>query len=150
MLAALECREPDYVPCCFSAFSILQQRCADEREFVDRQLAMGLDVVVEVGFPPVRHGPQVRTVETCEDSAGERYPVLRDATPASALRVGEKTPTGLGGHPALRHSPFPRAQALIALGDPWMLPAYWSADGRRRLTAGSNAVQSGAGCRTIS
>jgi len=95
MLLALECREPDYVPCCFSAFSALRERCADQREFLDRQLAMGLDVAAEVGFPPVRHDPEVRIVETSEEKADERYPVLRKEyhTPAGVLRVEvRKTP----------------------------------------------------------
>ena len=85
MLAALDGREPDYVPCCFSAFQILSQRCTDQREFVDRQLGMGLDVVLQVSTPPPRHDPCVEIREWIEHE--EPYPVLhkRYDTPAGQL-----------------------------------------------------------------
>ncbi|MDP6779851.1 MAG: uroporphyrinogen decarboxylase family protein [Candidatus Latescibacteria bacterium] len=85
MLAALDCREPDRVPCCFSAFQILNQRCADQSEFVDRQLEMGLDVVVQVSTPPPRHHPRVEISESIEDATP--YPILhkRYSTPAGIL-----------------------------------------------------------------
>ena len=85
MLAALDCRESDYVPCCFSAFQILNQRCTDQREFVDRRLEMGLDVVLQVSTPPPRHDPRVETHEWVEH--GEPYPILhkRYDTPAGSL-----------------------------------------------------------------
>jgi hypothetical protein len=95
MLAALDCREPDHVPCCFSAFQILRERCADQAEFLDRQLEMGLDVVVEMPSPPVRHDPAARIEETVVDDPGEGYPVLRRdyITPAGSLRAEvTKTP----------------------------------------------------------
>jgi hypothetical protein len=89
MLAALDCREPNYVPCCFSAFQILRHRCADQAEFLDRQLEMGLDVVVDVPSPPLRHDPRVRIEETVLDDPGESHPVLRKEyiTPAGSLRA---------------------------------------------------------------
>lgn len=89
MLAALDCKEPDYVPCCFSAFQILQRKCADERDFVERQLAMGLDVAVQVPTPPVRHDPRVRIEERREEEAGGPYPILHKdyRTPAGDLHV---------------------------------------------------------------
>lgn len=55
MLAALSFEEPDYVPCCFSEFISLRNKCTGQQEFVDRQLEMGLDVVVDIEDPPVRH-----------------------------------------------------------------------------------------------
>ena len=118
MLAALDCREPDHVPCCFSAFSILRQRCADEHEFLDRQLAMGLDVAVQVGFPAVRHDAQVRIVETSEEMAGAPYPVLRKEyhTPAGVLRVEvKKTPDWPWGDqvPLFEDFLIPRARKLL-------------------------------------
>lgn len=122
MLAALECREPDHVPCCFSAFSILRERCADEREFLDRQLAMGLDVAVEVAAPGVRHAPQVHIVETSEEKPGERYPVLRKEyhTPAGVLHVEvKKTPDWpWGDHiPLFEDFLIPRARKLLITPD---------------------------------
>jgi len=124
LLAALECREPDYLPCCFSAFSALYQHCADEREFLDKQLAMGLDAVVHVPSPPVRHAPEVRVVETCEEEEGEPYPVLRKEyrTPAGTLRAEvAKTPDWPSGDhiPLFDDFMIPRARKLlITRGDP--------------------------------
>ncbi len=46
MLAALQCREVDYVPCSFMIFSALRARCDSDEEFVRRQVEMGLDPVV--------------------------------------------------------------------------------------------------------
>ena len=48
MLEAISCREPDYAPCCFMIFSALRSQCKDEFEFVDRQLALGLDVAIGI------------------------------------------------------------------------------------------------------
>lgn len=122
MLLALECREPDYVPCCFSAFSILRQRCPDDLEFLDSQLAMGLDVVVEVAAPGVRHAPQVRIVETSEDKAGERHPILRREyhTPAGVLHVAvRKTPDWPWGDqiPLFEDYLIPRARQFLIAPD---------------------------------
>jgi hypothetical protein len=122
MLAALECRQPDYVPCCFSAFQALRQRCADEAEFLDRQLAMGLDVVVNVPSPPVRHDPRVEVVETSSQTAGEPYPVLRKEyrTPAGTLHVEVvKTPDWPAGDhvPLFEDFLIPRARKLLITRD---------------------------------
>ena len=46
MLAAIEGREVNYVPCSFMIFSALSSRCSSEEELVRRQVAMGLDTVV--------------------------------------------------------------------------------------------------------
>jgi len=122
MLVALEGREPDHVPCCFSAFQVLRQRCADEREFLDRQLAMGLDVAVQVGSLPVRHHPQVRIVETSESETGEPYPLLRKEyhTPVGILRVeARQTPDWPGGNriPLFEDYLIPRARKLLVTPD---------------------------------
>ena len=45
MLAALECREVDYVPCSFMIFAALRGRCASDEEFV-RRGGHGPDAVV--------------------------------------------------------------------------------------------------------
>jgi len=87
MLAALNCQEPDYVPCCLSACQILERKCADQRDYVDRQLKMGLDVAVAVGAPSVRHDPRVRTREWREQGPSSPYPVLHKEyeTPAGVV-----------------------------------------------------------------
>ena len=54
MLAALSCREPDRTPCCFMLFKGLREQCGDVAEFVDRQLAMGLDATVAIPMRPMR------------------------------------------------------------------------------------------------
>jgi hypothetical protein len=75
LTAAFECREPDHVPCCFSACSILEAKCADRRQYVERQLEMGLDAVVTVHTPSPLMDPAVRTREWREDASGQ-YPIL--------------------------------------------------------------------------
>ncbi len=104
MLEAIACREPDYVPCCFMIFSALQSQCRDELEFVERQLALGLDATVSLfaGWErpsraatdhadmlglPVRYDPRVVIKEWREDLPGERYPILHReyVTPAGTL-----------------------------------------------------------------
>jgi hypothetical protein len=89
LLAALGCRQTDYVPCCFSAFQILRRRCADQREYVSRQIEMGLDAIVSVPAPPIRHHPDVTTREWREDDPHEPYPLLHKVydTPAGQLHT---------------------------------------------------------------
>ena len=48
MMAAIECQETDYVPLCFMIFSALGSKCRDYQDFVDKQLEMGLDAVVDL------------------------------------------------------------------------------------------------------
>jgi hypothetical protein len=93
ILAALECRESDYVPCCFSAFQSLRQRCTDQADFLDRQLEMGLDAAVTVSTMPIRHDPRVRIREWLEDLPDESYPILHKEyeTPAGTLRTHVST-----------------------------------------------------------
>ncbi len=54
MLAALNCKPVDHTPCSFMMFKGLKNACHDELEFYQRQLEMGVDVVVELPpRPPV-------------------------------------------------------------------------------------------------
>jgi hypothetical protein len=101
MLAALECGEPDYVPACFMIFAALRGQCADEWEFVERQLEMGLDAVVRVPLIsptakidygdlrglPARFADEVEVRTRREEAPGERYPLLHKEyrTPAGTL-----------------------------------------------------------------
>jgi uroporphyrinogen-III decarboxylase len=89
MLAALDCREADYVPCCFGSFNILQQQCADQVEFLDRQLEMGLDVIARISIPEPHFDARVQTREWREELPGQPYPILHKAyeTPAGTLRT---------------------------------------------------------------
>ena len=52
MMAAIECQEPDYVPLCFMIFSALKNRCKNKYEFVDKQLELGLDAVLDLPVTP--------------------------------------------------------------------------------------------------
>jgi len=92
MLAALECREADYVPCCFSAFQSLREQCSDQAEFLDRQLEMGLDAIVTVSAVPLRHDSRVRIREWREDVPSEIHPLLHKEyeTPAGTLHTTVK------------------------------------------------------------
>jgi hypothetical protein len=89
MLAALECREADHVPCCFGSFNILLHQCADQAEFLDRQLEMGLDVIARISIPEPHFDARVKTREWREEPPGEPYPILHKAyeTPAGTLQT---------------------------------------------------------------
>lgn len=88
VLSALDFQEPDYVPCCFSAFMALSEKCASQEEFVDRQLEMGLDVPVNLAELPMRHDPRVKIKQWREEPPGGPYPVLHCEyqTPTGVLR----------------------------------------------------------------
>jgi hypothetical protein len=89
LLAALSCGQADHVPCCFSGFQILRDRCADQDEYVRRQLDMGLDTMVRINVLPASHDPRVRIREWREDRPGGLYPMLHKEyeTPAGTLRT---------------------------------------------------------------
>ncbi|MEW6092922.1 MAG: uroporphyrinogen decarboxylase family protein [Chloroflexota bacterium] len=103
MLAAVSCQPPDHTPCAFMLFKGLHTRSRNYLDFLEAQLALGLDTVVQLpprspivrndhynlhGLP-VRYGPQVQIVEWKEKSPGEEYPILvkEYRTPAGTLRA---------------------------------------------------------------
>jgi len=85
MLAAMEYRETDYIPCCFMLFFNVYSKCGSEREFVEKQLEMGLDAYVHVGH--LRHSmhPDARYNEWIEKEEGTKYFCRRIDTPAGPL-----------------------------------------------------------------
>ena len=103
MMAALSGQIPDYVPCSFMLFNGLKSTCQDFEEFIEKQIALGLDPYVQIPpRPPVvvndwynLHGlavhfdPAVQTNEWVENRQGERWPVLVKEyyTPAGTLRA---------------------------------------------------------------
>jgi len=103
MMAAIECRESDYVPLCFMIFSALKNRCKGQGEFIEKQLEMGLDVVVDLlSEPPVpqeehtdlhglslRFDPRVQVKEWREDRTGSERPLLHKeyVTPSGTLNT---------------------------------------------------------------
>jgi len=102
MLAALGHQPVDYVPCAFMLYGALKSRCASYAEFIERQVEMGLDTIVELPPRPPQvvndyynlHGlpvtpdPQVKTSEWVEQVPGEEWPILvkEYLTPAGPLR----------------------------------------------------------------
>ena len=113
LLAALEGRQPDHTPCSFMLYGGLKSHCANYAEFIEQQVALGLDAFVElpprppiVATPqastpsgandhynlhglPVTYDPRVRVREWIERPTGEEGPVMvkEYSTPAGALRV---------------------------------------------------------------
>ncbi len=103
MLAALDRREPDHVPCAPMIFGALKSRCHNFAEFIERQVELGLDAFVELPpRPPVvvndyynLHGlpvvydPRVEVKEWLENQPGEVVPVMIKEyhTPGGILRT---------------------------------------------------------------
>jgi uroporphyrinogen-III decarboxylase len=48
MLAALSGEKPDHTPCSFMLFLSLARHCRSDAEYVERQVALGLDAFVNV------------------------------------------------------------------------------------------------------
>lgn len=129
MLMALNCQPVDYPPCCFMQFTALEDRCQDQFEMVDRQLAWGLDATVQVppwlltvpgdyadlrGLPMCFH-PEVQVREWITQEEGERHPTLGKEyiTPAGSLsvRVSKTDDWPYGNHiPFLDDFIIPRAR----------------------------------------
>lgn len=119
MLAALDRREPDHTPCSFMLYNGLKATCHSYSEFIERQVAMGLDAVVELpprppvvtndhynlhGLP-VSYDRRVRIAEWTEHPPDEELPILvrEYRTPAGTLRAEvRRTPDWRWGN----HVPF--------------------------------------------
>ena len=85
MLATLEYRAVDYIPCSFMLFHNLYRKVQSEREYVERQLDMGLDAHVYVGH--LRHSlhPDAQHHTWTEERNGEKAFCRRIDTPAGPL-----------------------------------------------------------------
>lgn len=104
LLATIAHQETDYTPCSFMIYNALRSQCADQTDFVQRQVTMGLDAVV--GLPvrdterdrsnseqgdlhglPVRFRDPVEVTDWRQDEPGMRYPILHRqyTTPAGTL-----------------------------------------------------------------
>ncbi len=141
MLAALACQEPDHAPCSFMLYGGLKDRCTSYAEFVERQLALGLDAVVELpprppvvvndtynlhGLP-VSYDPRVTVHEEIIHPADEEWPVMvkEYRTPEGVLRaeVRQTADWRWGDHvPFLDDYIVPRARKFPVEG-PDDLPA---------------------------
>ncbi len=103
MMAAIECRDVDHVPCSFMLFKALHTLSQSYLEFIQRQLELGTDTYVQIPPRPPKlisdsynlHGlpisyhPSVRIKEWKVQSENEKWPVMFKIyeTPAGALRV---------------------------------------------------------------
>jgi uroporphyrinogen-III decarboxylase len=132
MLTALNCQVPDHIPCSFMMFRGLQTHCSSYQEFLEKQLALGLDVCVEVPprMPnqmndyynlhglPVIFDPHVEINEWKEQILGEEYPILvkEYCTPEGVLRteIRQTRDWRLGNHvPFLDDYIIPRARKFL-------------------------------------
>jgi hypothetical protein len=103
LLAALSCQLSDQVPCAFMLFGALKSCSKSYLEFVERQLDMGLDTIVELpprpptvvndyynlhGLP-VNYSPKVSIDEWSEQITDSNYPILVKEyhTPEGTLRA---------------------------------------------------------------
>jgi hypothetical protein len=132
MLAALNCQPVDHTPCAFMMFKGLKNGCQDELEFYQRQLEMGLDVVVDLpprppvvvndnynlhGLP-VCHHPSVEIKAWIERTTCENPLVMVKEyhTPAGILRaeVRQTDDWRWGNHvPFLDDYIIPRSQKFL-------------------------------------
>jgi hypothetical protein len=122
MLAAIEYRDLDYVPCSFMLFYNLYDRCRNDREFVEQQLEMGLDACVHVGH--LNHtlhlygglDPSTSWKEWVEERDGVKYFCRRIDTPvgplASRLRQRDGWPTE-ADFPLMKDWIVPRMEEIL-------------------------------------
>jgi len=141
MLAALECREPDHAPCSFMLYNALRDDSRDFADFIERQVALGLDAYVQLpprppvvendyynlhGLP-VSYDTRVQVDEWVQRESGEDWPIMvkEYRTPAGTLRaeVRRTEDWPWGDHvPFLDDYLSPRSRRFIVSG-PDDLPA---------------------------
>jgi len=103
LLAAIDLKEPAKIPCSFMLFKGLWAQSKDYLDFIQRQVALGLDAYVQIpprqpGLSndhynlhglPLNYDPSVRIEEWVETPDGEQTPILVKEyhTPARCLRA---------------------------------------------------------------
>lgn len=142
MLAALDCQTPDHPPCSFMIFGALLQRADSYLDFVERQLALGLDAFVMLpprppfvqndhynlhGLPVSFH-PKVWVEESITRPDGATEPLMTKVyhTPEGDLTtlVRQTEDWRWGNHvPFLDDYLIPRSKKYIVEG-PDDLPAF--------------------------
>jgi hypothetical protein len=88
MLLTMEYKPTDYVPCSFMMFHGLRDRYpGDQIRFVEEQVALGLDAVVELPEFPMSIHPEVTWRNWVEKLPGEQFPLIHKEydTPAGKL-----------------------------------------------------------------
>lgn len=128
-LRTIQGQQSDHVPCCFMLYDALRAECQDSFEFVERQLELGLDAMLEIPARylrdqsdhadltglPVRLHPEVAVHEWREDRDGDLYPTSCKVyeTPGGELstRVNKTEDRLYGDHvPFLDDYLVPRSQ----------------------------------------
>jgi hypothetical protein len=125
MLAAIGCEEVDYTPCSFMLFYTLYDTCRTNREFVEKQVEMGLDAFVHVGqlnHELHRYGaldPRAAWKEWVEDADGSTVFCRRIDTPAGSLtsRVRRR-----GGWPTRDDFPLMKDWIVPRMEEPLVKP----------------------------
>lgn len=91
LMLTMEYKETDYVPCCFMMFHGLRDRFpGDQARFVEEQLALGLDAVVELPEMHIAVHPDVTTKTWMEKNVpGEIFPLINKEyyTPAGTMHT---------------------------------------------------------------
>jgi hypothetical protein len=122
MLAAMECRQADYIPCSFMLFFNLYDRCRTDREFVEKQLDLGLDACVHVGH--LNHSlhlygglaPEASWKEWVEEQEGGKIFCRRIETPSGALTSRLRQRDGWpaeGDFPLMKDWLVPRFEEIL-------------------------------------
>jgi hypothetical protein len=116
ILATIAGEKTDYTPLAMLLFSGLRQRCADEQEFVERQLALGIDAIAALPTLELSPHPEVTTRTWLELAAP--HPLLHKVyqTPAGELEViVEKTEDWPHGNdiPLMTDHTVPRARKFL-------------------------------------
>ncbi|MEW5816905.1 MAG: uroporphyrinogen decarboxylase family protein [Spirochaetota bacterium] len=116
MLAAIECRKVDYVPCSFMLFFNLYDKCETESEFVEKQVELGLDAFAHVGYLEPSLHPDTRYTQWVEESNNVKYFCRRIDTPQGPLnarvRRREGWPTE-NDFPLMNDWIVPRAEEIL-------------------------------------
>ena len=85
LLAAIEYEETDYTPCSFMIFFNQYFKCKTEREFVEKQLELGLDAYAHVGHLKHSLHPEAKLTEWTEQEGSTKYFCRKIDTPKGSL-----------------------------------------------------------------
>ena len=85
MLNTLEYKPVDHTPCSFMIFSNLFEKSSNQREFIEKEIKMGLDAAVNVGKLDHSLNPDVKVSEWIETVGGEKYFNRKIDTPRGPL-----------------------------------------------------------------
>ena len=116
MLAAMEYKETDYTPCSFMLFFNERRRCSGMDEFVQKQLDLGLDAYVHVGYLDHSISPEAKRTEWVKEEDGCKYFCRKIDTPKGPLtqrvRQSENWPRE-GNFPIYNDYIVPRAEEVL-------------------------------------